>query len=701
MLEKYKLGEKLLARGAKIIISEPFLKVMADGTVGIRVDDPEKDLIFDQKISELPQTFSELKAEGNKLFMRKDLDGALHCYNRALSCLVLEDNAAYLLLSNLALCCLKLSEFRQALFFGFAASIVGVASDDQIILLKVYFRCHECLVALKELELAGWFSFQLKTIDNVFWQKNMSKLPSADYSSDSAFNGDTDAIICKVFDIVVPPAISFTEVTQHDELFEGKQAVELKQKGNELLKETNYASAKSSYLAALRRSLHRNAYADILRNMSAVYSGLDSPIRSASFALASLCMLPESDKTMFRISRGLLEARCVESAYEFCKAALSKDGENYVLLKVMKDIDIIRLVAPHASQQPMKSGAAYCSEKEINDNFYGAKDSSSLESVRMFNQMCSIAQLSKRPGKADSDLDDLAMFNAEPFHLEYARSGLLPRHCPADACQRKLTEAYELARGFGSHKFSLVSGFIDQNETSLQKRWGPAILSEKFYEWTRNAKNGDVLFIDPKNCRMKYLDKIMQTFSNNVYPPLDVSLGSVHISIGFVDLSSLIYSNLVSVQTKSSSGCRPLQWIGYDLSAYCVAKTMVVAELMRTSTAEVVLQVWYSSAWKQSTQDAFVDAIANIIRSKACTDDEVLSLLSYWVLNKVSLKKSRELWAISQSLSFMNIANCKRQSDRMSLCSYGLSGELLGGDIGSTVMFCIPPGYGDLAMDQV
>jgi hypothetical protein len=48
----------------------------------------------------------------------------------------------------------------------------------------------------------------------------------------------------------------------------------------------------------------------------------------------------------------------------------------------------------------------------------------------------------------------------------------------------------------------------------------------------------------------------------------------------------------------------------------------------------------------------------------------------------------------------MHIATFTRDSDRNALCSYIVSGQLLGADIGSTVMFCNPSGYGTLALNH-
>ena len=51
-------------------------------------------------------------------------------------------------------------------------------------------------------------------------------------------------------------------------------------------------------------------------------------------------------------------------------------------------------------------------------------------------------------------------------------------------------------------------------------------------------------------------------------------MGKVHVAAGFVDLSVLLVAKLVE-----SPVAGPLRFVGYDLAAYAVAKTMVIWEI--------------------------------------------------------------------------------------------------------------------------
>lgn len=235
---------------------------------------------------------------------------------------------------------------------------------------------------------------------------------------------------------------------------------------------------------------------------------------------------------------------------------------------------------------------------------------------------------------------------------------------------------------------------------TINKRWGAFKEMPGFSAWHASAKPGSTFYSSARN-RLVYVPTLLQTFSNSVYKPGKVTTGSVQVSVGFVDLCSLIYNDLeVAKNLVDATENKVYRWIGYEMSPYCVAKTLIIADMMRSSTAEAVFQVWYSSTWTKSTQTAFLQSISNVLNSGICKDNDVLYFLTYWMSNKVTLKEAGRLWLLSQTETHMEIGNLKREVDRNALCSYYLNGQLLGGDIGSTVMFCNPQGAGDLALNH-
>ena len=65
--------------------------------------------------------------------------------------------------------------------------------------------------------------------------------------------------------------------------------------------------------------------------------------------------------------------------------------------------------------------------------------------------------------------------------------------------------------------------------------------------------------------------------------------GTTHVAVGFNDLGTLMYADLVPGPLDDE---RPLRWAGFDISPYACAKTAVVARMM-TQGAQVdeILQV--------------------------------------------------------------------------------------------------------------
>jgi hypothetical protein len=229
------------------------------------------------------------------------------------------------------------------------------------------------------------------------------------------------------------------------------------------------------------------------------------------------------------------------------------------------------------------------------------------------------------------------------------------------------------------------------------KRWGQVFSQLDFFQWTETARFGDINFNGLRS--VNYIESISQCFSNCSYQSATLEAGATHVAVGFVDLGSLLHSTYVITQQPSSN---PLRWIGYESSAYCVAKTLVISEMFRSgSSPEAILQVSYSSAWSQATLAAFRTILTKILASiGSCSlTPEVGTLLQYWLVHDVPLERARSMWLVNNERSCSDIAGFKRKQDRMAYCSYILTGQLLSATVGSVTMFAIPKGYGDTALD--
>ena len=75
-----------MPKSTKVIIIEPLFKVFADGTHGIRVDNPNE-VIFGSELP-LSKSSDEYKDEGGKLFKTANYIEALICYEKSLELLM-------------------------------------------------------------------------------------------------------------------------------------------------------------------------------------------------------------------------------------------------------------------------------------------------------------------------------------------------------------------------------------------------------------------------------------------------------------------------------------------------------------------------------------------------------------------------------------------------------------------------------------
>lgn len=106
-----------------------------------------------------------------------------------------------------------------------------------------------------------------------------------------------------------------------------------------------------------------------------------------------------------------------------------------------------------------------------------------------------------------------------------------------------------------------------------------------------------------------------QSFVNAPARPEILQPGSTHVAIGFVDLGGLAAAceqlpardgealrmallaeacsgRFIEAAAAHSRMLQPLRWVGYGLSAYCVAKSLVILEMMEQGVAvDDILQV--------------------------------------------------------------------------------------------------------------
>jgi hypothetical protein len=116
------------------------------------------------------------------------------------------------------------------------------------------------------------------------------------------------------------------------------------------------------------------------------------------------------------------------------------------------------------------------------------------------------------------------------------------------------------------------------------------------------------------------------------------------------------------------------------------------------------LQVWYSAAWSSATLAAFRAALSDLLSPQGPQlPATVLAFLQHWQLHdNVPLAASRQQWLETMKGDHADeIGNFKELEDRMAMCSYVLTGQLLEADVGSVVMFSLPTREDEKALNEL
>lgn len=208
----------------------------------------------------------------------------------------------------------------------------------------------------------------------------------------------------------------------------------------------------------------------------------------------------------------------------------------------------------------------------------------------------------------------------------------------------------------------------------------------------------------------QYQDFFRHSFSNQAYRREALHQGTTHVAVGFVDLGLLLASTLQN-PPKGREG--PLHFLGIEMSAYAVAKTHVIWEMLKqTPSSEAhrddhirsIMQVWFSSTWEEKTETAVNAALAVLISSKRNYHCDVLELLNHWAnASSFPLAKARACIANATKDSFSSIGHMLQKRDRIALAKYELSRDFGIKDkaiYGNKLMFDCPDGTPPLENDE-
>eukprot|EP00873_Tetraselmis_striata_P022560 jgi/Tetstr1/442824/TSEL_030907.t1 len=496
----------------------------------------------------------------------------------------------------------------------------------------------------------------------------------------------------------------------------GRDPAALKQKGNHLFTTGDTAGALQLYLAALRAccgpaTSPAKDVIPLLSNRAQCHLAVGEYQAAVVDAGAVLLLDPSHAKSHYRRALALLnldKLSLAEGACRSAQASMPADADmrpiSQLGARVKAAMRQRAAAAKSAADEDAKQAAKGRDPEVRNVQETGAyEDRSSLEAIAITNTL--MATVEKMGGGLPQSLSFAALDKRVPeLHNEFGREGRWPPQCDPGLGMRLLQNAYEHARSIGVSRLRLQQEHVTPSD--IIKRLG--VPERNKLEWWERAPPGSIYpqrhaglsgdgEIETEEAG-NFIQKLCHSFGNTPLQPQVMHVGTTHVAVGFTDMSTLLHGSRVAGDSADGGG--PLRWVGFEMSAYACAKTAVIACMLSQGAAvDEVLQVWFSAAWSIAARDAFREALTAVMSEEAggSTTPEMAGILAYWQVHDVPLVESRR--TVQQDLhdkggTYYDIANWRQRADRLALCQYLLTRELLQPDVGSIVMFAVPPGTG-------
>eukprot|EP01042_Synura_sphagnicola_P001774 gene1774-2082_t len=502
-----------------------------------------------------------------------------------------------------------------------------------------------------------------------------------------------------------------------------KRASVLKQEGNEHFRRGALEHAIAHYDRALASNEVKLASV-LLSNQSACYLSQGRYMSTCLAALSALAVTTQNFKAFYRLSQGLLELHHVLSCTLVCDLALQSFSDNETfcdsiraLVNRSKGIKIDHPITSDSLKKTDEKSTIHpfdaVNEHYIDENEYNVGFAQIAE-INTVDNVLSLDPAKRAKMKTEYGIDCRFRLDVPNLAMEFMKEGMLPPHCDASACRDKLVSAYHRGIGCPTDTIFFLDRYTGLEESDLvdlqKRRWGIRFTYPRFQEdWLDKANYGDILWLKE---RVPYLTSELQPFRNS--PPNIIRLqpDSRHVSLGFVDIAELLYADYqhVGLGGGRDRDNRPVTWVGIEQSVYCCCVVRAVAEMlsMEDVPALHLLQVMYSSVWRRETNATFREAVRRILSkhndagadSKHKLNPEMLAVFLLWNSHEVPILEAGSEWLRTRSRSAIYICNLLRKADRLAVCEYHLTGALLGGELGSVVMFGLPrESYGNLETD--
>ncbi|KAK3252522.1 hypothetical protein CYMTET_38185 [Cymbomonas tetramitiformis] len=615
-MEVLKTVDAQFAEGALLGVREPHFERFADGTCGVRVDDPSE-VIWLQDLG--APCAPSWQSQGNSHFRMKQYKEALQCYAKGLRLVVTaDDHLLVKLMSNIANSYVKLR--APAAVLPWAAAVTSLIHEGPLAA-KAWYRIGQ---ALEQQQLINSAQCVYKHAAAVHESCSRSSAEAVarlrSLSRDDVFPAGKHAHR----QVLAQSAASCSQEGGLPRLSAStaKKAplcadpCALKDAGNAAFRSGQYAAALKAYVSSLEAYLHEHRQISksaskelwaLLANSAQCHLALGEHLEAVQCASAVVLMNPEHIKAHYRRAAGLLHLDHVAAAQAACQQGLRVRPEEKPLLEL--EARITGMSKAGRSGEPGGAAPTQFTFKPPKGahgiDEQAPFDVSSVEEVAMMNQMLEMTAAS---GEAHRGYKDALDLRIPPFHAEFAQCGSFPPGCNSKKGARLLWSEYEHGRctlgglyRLGIGEFQGINP-VPQPE-DLAGRLGR--MSNESLKWYFQAPLGSYR---PPLLRCGSVDQSRETtkaekghkavrriaqcrsFSKTTCRREVLALGTIHVAVGFVDLSNLLFGTLVRITVPDDG--TPLRWVGYERSPYACAKTAVIARLFEDlASEEDILQV--------------------------------------------------------------------------------------------------------------
>ncbi|CAE7567241.1 RPAP3, partial [Symbiodinium pilosum] len=248
---------------------------------------------------------------------------------------------------------------------------------------------------------------------------------------------------------------------------------------------------------------------------------------------------------------------------------------------------------------------------------------------------------------------------------------------------------------------ALRTGALQFDEASMVHRFN-GTLGAEWYAKHQPLQPGSIIRARENLEKQRYSELIRSSFCNHACRRDILHKGTTHVAVGFNDLGILLSCDLREEPSKNVLG--PLRFVGLDSSAFSVAKSKVIAEMLKRSVPlDHCLQVWFSATCSKSAARNFAEAAGGVARNEDHKD--VKSYLSHWAATTpLPLLQARKLWLKTrEGRNGTDIASMKREKDQLRMCQYLLTGDVFDAEkpeVGNPAMWSVPAGAPPLAQGE-